>query len=114
MSNPIEIKKGTKIDFKILFQRSDSNNRPLDLTGYSEITVTLPNADGSDLDLTAGGSDISIVGDAMLGEIRVEGTVAQSALLKVGRHDLICSVDFGSGDVRGYELENGVLIKEFA
>lgn len=57
---------------------------PLDLTDADEITVILPNADGTTSELTLTGGDVVIATPAVLGDFSVIIDSAVSALLNPG------------------------------
>jgi hypothetical protein len=82
-SGPFEIFTGQD---KTMSMRAAYSNTglPLDLTSCTEISVSLPNADGTFTTLLLTASQVAITSPANLGQITVPITHTVSALLNVG------------------------------
>lgn len=80
---------------------SVASGDPLDLTSVVEISTCFKNADGTELMLTKTGGDIVVVGDPLLGKIKVSLSDVETALLGlVDNETLEVTVDLGAGPLK--------------
>ena len=81
MDNKIEIVQGEGRRLYLGIQ--EDNGSPFDLTEMTAMQVWFKNTDGTYLELTYADGEIAVYGDATRGEVYVDITAAQSALLEV-------------------------------
>jgi hypothetical protein len=101
-----QIIPGGKASLQVDLLNPDNNDRPYDLTGLTAASTCFDNADGTELVLTLV-AGIVVVGNAILGQLAINLTAAQTALLaQVDNGTLELSLTFGSSDPVKCQIPN--------
>lgn len=103
----ISIIQGSDRSFNVNILRKNTL-KPFDLTAATEITACFPNEDGTTLMVSLTNTEIEIVGDPMLGEIKIKLNNTQTAALEEG-DDLSIQIDIDIGPDKSIVQLVGVL-----
>jgi hypothetical protein len=88
----------------------NSDGEPYDLTGYTTISALFKKQDGTTLTKTTP-TDITIVGNAVLGKIQISLTDSETLLLKKGTMSFDVQID--SGTIRRLvTYENKLIVQD--
>ncbi len=106
-NSTISIIQGSDRSFNVNILRKNTL-KPFDLTTATEIVACFPNEDGTTLMLSLTGAEVEIVGDPMLGEIKIKLNNTQTAGLEEGE-DLGIQIEIDLGADKSIVQLKGVL-----
>jgi hypothetical protein len=94
------------------FTITDStNDQPVDLTGISEITISVPQVNSGIVSFTKTLLEI-VVTDALKGKFQLTMSSAKTALFKAGTLTIQVNLDFGASDIRVQQIAGAFIVSK--